>query len=281
MPDVELNSRIQPTTDLSKCYDHEFVVLGLSSQQLIMMKDELQWDKMKTIVTLAKGIVEPEIFISDWISKFYMGNIVVLSGPNLALEIAQKKPAATVVACKRYDVAEHIQSALSNQYFRVYTSTDVRGVECGGIFKNVFAIAAGCLDGLNFGDNAKSALITRGLVELKRLFHYYGAQDDTLMGLSGLGDLIATCSSSKSRNWQLGYEVVTNDEQSSWKTSNRGETEGLRTIQIFYQKMIEASLDLPIMNAIGRLFFEEHASPKKIIHELMERGLKSEFDHQI
>ena len=101
LPDVKLNSRIQPTTDLSKCYDHEFVVLGLSSQQLIMMKDELQWDKMKTIVTLAKGIVEPEIFISDWISKFYMGNIVVLSGPNLALEIAQKKPAATVVACKR------------------------------------------------------------------------------------------------------------------------------------------------------------------------------------
>ena len=157
------------------------------------------------MIFLAIGIIEPHWFISDWLAEHFDGRIGVLSGPNLALEIAQKKPAASVIASTDDSLNALVQQLLSNHYFRVYTSRDIRGVQCGGIFKNVFAIAAGCIDGLQLGDNAKSALITRGLVELQRLFSFFEADSSTLLGLSGLGDLIATCSSKQSRNWQLGF----------------------------------------------------------------------------
>lgn len=281
LPNVQLNSSISVTTDLGDCYASDIVVLGFSSKQLIEYQTKLDWAKIKKLVFIAKGIIEPSFFISDWISQHYKGQIALISGPNLALEIAQKKPAATVVASQSMPFATEVQMLLSNAYFRVYTSTDLRGVECGGIFKNVFAIAAGCLDALDYGQNAKAALITRGLVELQRLFTYFDASHSTLMGLSGLGDLIATCTSSKSRNWQLGYEIIQNPNRNEWEQSDRGETEGLRTIRLFYSKMIEDSLDLPITLAIGRLFFENNVSPQKIIQDLMERGLKSEFDQSI
>ena len=142
LPGIALNSTIQPTTQLSDCYDVDFIVLGLSSQQLVDMQDQINWSAFSKLVILAKGIIEPHMFISDWLADIYEGDLAVLSGPNLALEIAQKKPAATVVASKNNDLALLIQQALSNHYFRVYTSADVRGVECGGIFKNVYAIAA-------------------------------------------------------------------------------------------------------------------------------------------
>ena len=281
LPGVVLNKNLKVTTQFSDCYSYDVIILGLSSKQLIMYQDDLDWAKMSAVATLAKGLIEPDIFISKWLKVRFNGDVAVISGPNLALEIANKKPAATVVASENSALATTLQTCLSNDYFRAYTSTDVRGVECGGLFKNVFAIAAGALDALSFGENAKAALITRGLVELGRLFDYFGADKTTLMGLSGLGDLIATCSSNKSRNWQLGYEVINSQNRNDWLHSNRGETEGLRTIQLFYKKVVEESLDLPIISAIGRLFFEGDSSPKQIIQELMERGLKSEFDQPV
>jgi glycerol-3-phosphate dehydrogenase (NAD(P)+) len=281
LPGVQLNKTINVTTSFSDCYSYDVIILGLSSKQLIMYQNELDWDRMASIAILAKGLIEPDIFISSWIKKRFNGDVAVISGPNLALEIAIKKPAATVIASENRDFSLLLQRLLSNSYFRAYTSTDVRGVECGGLFKNIFAIAAGCLDALDYGENAKAALITRGIVELRRLFDHFGADSSTLMGLSGLGDLIATCSSNRSRNWQLGYDIITLKNRSAWETSNRGETEGLRTIQAFHSIMIEESLDLPIIASIGRLFFEDDASPEQIIQDLMERGLKSEFDQRI
>ncbi|MEK9727092.1 MAG: NAD(P)H-dependent glycerol-3-phosphate dehydrogenase [Candidatus Margulisiibacteriota bacterium] len=281
LPGVKLDPNIKTTTHFDDCYASDFVVLGFSSKQLIEYEHQLVWQKMTKIALIAKGVIEPNLFISDWIASRFSGEVALISGPNLALEIAQKKPAATVVASTHHEFAQQIQKCLSNSYFRVYTSTDLRGVECGGIFKNIFAIAAGCLDALDYGQNAKAALITRGLLELERLFAFFGASRSTLMGLSGLGDLIATCSSSQSRNWQLGYEVIQNPNRNEWEKSNRGETEGVRTIRLIHSKIIEESLDLPIILSIGRLFFEHDVSPKKIIQDLMERGLKSEFDQLI
>ncbi len=280
LPGVFLSERIQVTTHMSDCYAHDLVILGLASTQLKQYEQTVDWALITCpVVFLAKGIIEPDWFISDWLNHHVSTSIAVLSGPNLALEIGLKKPAASVLASKDNQLALFVQQLLSNAYFRVYTSQDIRGVECGGIFKNVFAIAAGCIDGLQLGDNAKSALITRGLIELERLFEFFGAEKETLLGLSGLGDLIATSSSQKSRNWQLGYDVVTNPNRSQWELSNRGQTEGVRTIKLMQKMFVEESLNLPIMMSVGRLFDDNSVSPQQIIQELMERGLKSEFDH--
>ena len=282
LPEVVLSSELTTTTQLSDCYDADVVILGLSSSQLTAYDKVIEWKKIQSpILFLAKGIIEPEWFISDWLEQRFLGDIAVLSGPNLALEIAQKKPSASVVASKNSTVAFYIQDLLSNHYFRVYTSNDIRGVQCGGIFKNVFAIAAGCIDGLKLGDNAKAALITRGMMELKRISSFFGADDSTIWGLSGLGDLIATCGSKQSRNWQLGNEVVTNPNRTEWESDVRGQTEGIRTIRLLLKRMMNESLNLPIMMSVGRLFQDQNASPQKIIQDLMERGLKSEFDQSI
>ena len=183
----------------------------------------------------------------DFGAKFGIGNCT-------------KKPAATVIASEDQSLAQRIQTSLSNQYLRCYTTQDVRGVQCGGIFKNVFAIAAGCIDGLALGDNAKSAIITRGLIELQRISMHFEATAETIMGLSGLGDLIATCSSSQSRNWQFGHMVVTEHDASKWYDTNRGQTEGVRTIEKIMPIIVEYSLDLPIMTAVWRLIKQEASS---------------------
>ncbi|MGA0241984.1 MAG: NAD(P)H-dependent glycerol-3-phosphate dehydrogenase [Candidatus Marinamargulisbacteria bacterium] len=278
LPGVQLPSNIIATTHFEDCYDSDITVLGLSSAQLVQYDHTLDWSRMRRVVVLAKGLIDSDLFISDWLARRFEGDIAVLSGPNLALEIAQKKPAATVVASKNDAFSRELQALLSRSYFRVYTASDVRGVECGGIFKNVFAIAAGCIDALGYGQNATSALITRGLVELGRLFCHFKAEETTLMGLSGVGDLIATCGSSQSRNWQLGHAIISTPNRSDWFQSNRGETEGIRTLQLLIDKGLSKSLNLPIIDAIGRLLFDETVSPNLMIQTLMERGLKSEFD---
>ncbi len=281
LPGVSLNPKIEPCLDMADCYDADWVVLGLSSRQLCDYADRIDWSAIACGVgILAKGIIEPDWFISTWVGRRFSGPISVVSGPNLALEIAQRKPAASVVAATDRAHAEYVQNVLSNTYFRVYTSTDVRGVECGGIFKNVFAIAAGCLDAMGYGENAKAALVTRGLTELNRLADFFGAQPQTVGGLSGLGDLVATCFSSKSRNWQYGYQYMTakRSNPAVRDATFAGETEGVRTIQLLYDTIRHESLDVPIISAVGRLFFDAGASPTTIIHDLMERDLKSEFD---
>jgi glycerol-3-phosphate dehydrogenase (NAD(P)+) len=280
LPNIELNTNIQTTTELSDCYHSDLVVLGLSSAQLCDYDTIIDWQEISCpILVLAKGVMVPEIFISNWVAQRVQVPVGVLSGPNLALEIAQCNPAASVVAFTDNIVAKQVQTWLSTPYFRCYTSTDLIGVQCGGIFKNVLAIAAGCIDGMALGDNAKASLVTRGLVELQRIAHFYGGQAETVVGLSGLGDLMATCVSSKSRNWQLGHAMVTQSNREAWFLEDRGETEGVRTIQLVYDTFVEQSLDLPIIMAVGRLF-KEQVAPQDMIKELMERGLKSEFPNQ-
>lgn len=276
LPGVRLHSGISATTTLEDCYGCDVIVLGLSSQQLMAYDHQLDWSAMRQVVTLAKGMIDPDMFISDWLSKRCGGDVAVLSGPNLALEIAQEKPATSVVASRNEALASRLQQQFSHSYFRVYTTGDVRGVECGGIFKNIFAIAAGCLDALSYGQNAKAALITRGLIELERLFDYFNADRFTLMGLSGLGDLIATCTSNQSRNWQLGFERIEQPDRTEWDVTARGQTEGLRTIQLLKAHGIIDTVELPIIQSLWRLFFDPAATPHILVQSLMERGLKSE-----
>ena len=279
LPDVSLNPSIVATTTMASCYDADAVVLGLSSRQLQDYATVIDWNAITGgVIVLAKGMMDNQHFIPDWLAARFSGPIAVLSGPNLALEIAQKKPSASVIASKNASFMTQFQSLISNHYFRAYTSSDVQGVTGGGVFKNVFAIAAGCLDALQLGENAKAALITRGLVELTVLVTHFGGRPETAQGLSGLGDLLATCSSPQSRNWQLGSRMILHPNDVMADTT-RGETEGIRTIQFLQDSSIQNSRHLPIISSIQRLFFDQSASPHDIIQELMERGLKSEFDH--
>lgn len=278
LPGIALSELITATTDISACYDCDGMILGLSSAQIEANECGIDWKKITSpLLILAKGVIEPHDFISQVLSARVTGPVGVLSGPNLALEIATKLPAASVIAFEKPNVASDFQLWLSNQYFRCYTTTDVIGVQVGGVFKNVFAIAAGCVDGLGLGANAKSALITRGLNELQQLCEWFGGQPSTIMGLSGLGDLIATCHSPQSRNYQLGQRVSTMTMNDALHQQQSVTTEGLRSIQRFNEHPVNESLDLPIMNAVARMvLFNE--PPKQLISELMKRGLKSEFN---
>ncbi len=276
LPGATLSPHLEVTTHMADCYDVDWVVLGLSASQLTQYDASMAWSAWSMpVIALAKGLMEPDWFVSDWLRQRVSGPIGVLSGPNLALELAHQKPAATVIATTDAVLSKQVQDALSNGYLRCYTSDDMIGVQCGGIFKNVLAIAAGSLDALQLGDNAKAALITRGVVELQRVAQFFGANPDTIMGLSGLGDLMATCSSTQSRNWQLGHAMVT--DPTGWECHDRGQTEGMRTIQLFYDHIVANDLNVPIMMSVGRLFRDPSASPQGMLADLMKRGLKSEF----
>ena len=151
------------------------------------------------------------------------------------------------------------------------------GVQVGGVFKNVYAIAAGCMDALGLGDNAKSAFITRALVELQRISAWFGGEPSTVLGLSGLGDLITTCNSTQSRNYQFGSKLATENTALIDEYTSHATVEGIRTLTMFNNHPMQESLELPIMNAVSQMGLQGQ-SPRLVLKELMNRGLKSEFN---
>ena len=201
-------------------------------------------------------------------------SIAVLSGPNLALELAQSKPAATVIASKT-DAAGLFQSWLSNGYFRVYKTHDSRGVECGGFLKNVMAIAAGAIEGSQLGENAKAALITRGLQEMIRFGTLFGADEKTFFGLSGLGDLLATCHSDKSRNWRVGFQLAQSKSLDAILSDLGAVAEGVHTASVLNQYLKQEGLSFPIMEEVYAMLFEGKTLVSSL-QTLMSRKLKSE-----
>ncbi|MBO1436990.1 NAD(P)H-dependent glycerol-3-phosphate dehydrogenase [Meiothermus sp. CFH 77666] len=203
-----------------------------------------------------------------------VGQIAVLSGPNLADEIARFLPAAAVVASRDPELALEVQQVFSGASFRVYTSSDVVGVELGGALKNVIALAAGMVDGLKLGDNAKAALITRGLREIIKFGVAQGASEATFMGLSGLGDLIATASSPLSRNRSAGERIVKGETMAHLE-AQKSVVEGIYTVKALHAWDQETGADLPITEAVYRVVFEG-ADPMQELSRLMGRETKSE-----
>lgn len=179
--------------------------------------------------------------------------------------------AATVV-----DKANEIQKMFNNEYFRVYRVDDLIGVEIGGSIKNVIALAAGILSGLGYGDNPKAALITRGLVEIKRLGTAVGAKEETFSGLSGLGDLIVTCTSVHSRNWQAGYKIGSGSNLQEAIDSMTMVVEGVRTCQATYEMAQSLNIEMPIVEAVYEIIFNK-LDPHTAITQLMTREMKPEF----
>lgn len=188
-----------------------------------------------------------------WQDAFPTAAITVLSGPNLSKEIQQRRPAATVVASHNDKAAHQVQALFNSQRFRVYTNGDPTGVELAGALKNVIAIATGACDGLELGTNAQSALITRGLAEMIRIAGYWGAKADTLYGLAGMGDLMATCSSPLSRNYQVGYRLAQGETIDQVLATLEGTAEGINTCMVLIALATHAAIDLPITQQVSRL----------------------------
>jgi glycerol-3-phosphate dehydrogenase (NAD(P)+) len=211
-----------------------------------------------------------------WRIAFPNNPIVVLSGPNLSLEIQQGLPAATVVASQNSAAATRIQEIFSSPKFRVYTNDDPIGVEIAGTVKNVIAIAAGTCDGLKLGNNAKSALLTRGLAEIIRIGQYWGGKTETFYGLSGLGDLLTTCNSPLSRNYQVGYGLAQGKTLDRVLADLQGTAEGVNTTKVLVEIANQYQIYMPITVLVDRMLKGEITAQSAII-ALMSRDRKSEY----
>ncbi|WP_414551118.1 NAD(P)H-dependent glycerol-3-phosphate dehydrogenase [Anabaena sp. CCY 0017] len=234
----------------------------------------------KTIfVTATKGL-DPQTTCTPsqiWQTAFRDYPVVVLSGPNLSKEIQQSLPAATVVASHDTAAAELVQLVFSSPRFRVYTNPDPLGVELGGTLKNIMAIAAGVCDGLHLGTNAKAALVTRGLTEMVRIGKSWGAKTETFYGLSGLGDLLATCNSPLSRNYQVGYQMALGQTLPDILDNLPGTAEGVNTCQVLVQRARHHNIAIPITEQVYRLLQGE-VSTRQALSELMLRDTKPEYN---
>ncbi len=199
----------------------------------------------------------------------------MLSGPNLAKEIAEEQPAATVIACPDKDRATDIQTACHTPYFRPYTNPDMVGCELGGAVKNVIALACGIAQGLGFGDNTRASLITRGLAETARLGLVLGAELTTFAGLAGLGDLVATCSSPLSRNRTFGEKLGHGMSVEEVQESTRQTAEGVKSCRSVLDLARAHDIDVPITEAVVRVCHEGE-SPARMVKEIMSREAKPE-----
>lgn len=231
-------------------------------------------------VTATKGL-DPQTTCTPsqiWQTIFPNHAVVVLSGPNLSKEIQMELPAATVVASNIPTAAEVVQLVFSSHRFRVYTNPDPLGVELGGTLKNVIAIAAGVCDGLQLGTNAKAALVTRGLTEMVRIGNNWGAKTETFYGLSGLGDLLATCNSPLSRNYQVGYQLAGGKSLTETLANLQGTAEGVNTCRVLMQRANQQNIAVPITEQVYRLLQGE-ITPRQALDELMLRDIKPEYNY--
>lgn len=230
-------------------------------------------------VTATKGL-DPVTTLTpsqSWQAAFPAHAVVVLCGPNLSKEIQRELPAASVVASTNTAAAKMVQAVFSSSRFRVYTNPDPLGVELGGTLKNVIAIAAGVCDGLQLGTNAKAALVTRGLIEMVRIGVSWGAKPETFYGLSGLGDLLATCNSPLSRNYQVGYQLAQGKTLSEILAHLEGTAEGVNTTQVLIHRARQHNIYIPITAEVYRLLQGE-ITPRQALEELMLREIKPEYN---
>lgn len=237
---------------------------------------------IKGVVNVAKGFeIETNLRLSQVMEQCLpeelKDKIVVLSGPNIASEVAKKLPSVTVISSLNQKLLEYLQPVLSTDYFRVYTNQDLIGVEVGGAVKNIIAIAAGISDGLGYGANTKASLITRGLHELSRFGTALGAKKATFMGAAGMGDLVATCISDHSRNRQVGERIGKGEKIKDILDSMYMVAEGIKTAKAVYQMAVEMGIDTPITECVYEIIYKD-LSPQLSVKKLMSRKFKSEIE---
>ncbi|MBZ8181235.1 MAG: NAD(P)H-dependent glycerol-3-phosphate dehydrogenase [Oscillatoria sp. PMC 1051.18] len=259
----------------------DFILSAVSMQGVrptIAKLEKLDLSDNLIIISATKGLDPVTTHTPSllWQEAFPQNAVVVISGPNLSKEIQQELPAATVVASKKQEAVQQVQEIFASEIFRVYANSDPLGTELGGTLKNVMAIAAGVCDGLQLGTNAKAALLTRALPEMVRIGTTLGATVETFFGLSGLGDLLATCSSSLSRNYQVGYGLAQGKSVEQLLTEIEGTAEGVYTTKVVIDLAQQQDISVPISQQVY-LLLEGKISPREAVISLMERELKSEF----
>ena len=282
LPGVTLPDAVRATTDPAEAAaGAEFTVLAVPSQTL---RDNLaRWTPLlppdTVLVSLMKGIelgtAKRMSEVIEEVAGAGPDRIAVLSGPNLAREIADRQPAASVVACRDEAVARRLQAACHTPYFRPYTNTDVVGCELGGAVKNVIALAVGIADGMGLGDNAKASLITRGLAETTRLGLAMGADAHTFAGLAGLGDLVATCSSPLSRNHTFGTNLGKGMTLQETIAVTRQTAEGVKSCESVLDLARRHGVEMPITETVVGIV-HEGKPPLVALKELMSRSAKAE-----
>ncbi|GLU46630.1 NAD(P)H-dependent glycerol-3-phosphate dehydrogenase [Nocardiopsis ansamitocini] len=281
-PGIALNPALRATTDPAEAlFGADVVVIAVPSQTL--RANLTAWAPLvprhAIVVSLMKGIeVGTSCRMSEVIAQVLQlpeGQIAVVSGPNLAREIAEREPATAVVACVDEDAATRLQHICKSAYFRPYTNTDVVGAEVGGAVKNVIALAVGVAVGMGFGDNAKASLITRGLAETVRLAVSLGADEHTLAGLAGLGDLVATCSSPLSRNRTFGEKLGTGMTLAEVIAETRQTAEGVKSSESILALARANGVDMPITEAVVGMMHHE-LPPAEALLAFMSRSSKPE-----
>jgi glycerol-3-phosphate dehydrogenase (NAD(P)+) len=277
---LKLPDSVTVTHELRDCAHADLIVFVTPSTILRAIAMRLQGIVMKdqaVLLSCTKGIEHGTgMRMSEILSEIFPEHkIAVLSGPNLATEVARNVPTATVIACRDPGCATHLQGFLGSSRFRIYTSDDVTSVELGGALKNVFAIAAGASDGLGLGDNTKAALVTRSLAELVRLGSAMGGNLRSFYGLSGVGDLIATCFSRHSRNRHVGECLGRGQTLQQITLAMEMVAEGIPTTKSAYECARRLGIDTPISDQVYALLYEGKP-PVQAMHDLLERDQKSE-----
>lgn len=285
LPDVRLPENLAAGSDLAAAAVHgHIIVLAVPTAAMRETCRSIQ-EKLKEpalFVHVSKGI-EPDSLkriseiIEEEIDPSLRSAVVVLSGPSHAEEVVLRHPTTVAAASSDVQAAQRIQDLFMNHYFRVYTNTDVIGVELGGALKNVIALAAGISDGLGYGDNAKAALITRGLAEITRLGVQMGADQKTFSGLTGLGDLVVTCTSVHSRNWKAGNRLGKGQTLETVTAEMGMVIEGVRTTKAAHQLASQHAVNMPLTEALYSVLFGD-VPPKQAVDQLMQRDKKQEIE---
>lgn len=281
---VDLNPKLQATMDVSVVKGSDIVVLSVPTIAIesVCKQIDALLDKKTIIVNASKGF-HPESFermscvIRENICEEHLSSVVSLVGPSHAEEVVIRMLTTICAVSLNEEDAQTVQRTFSNDYLRIYTGNDEIGSEIGVAIKNAIAVASGILSGLGYGDNTRAALITRGLMEMTRYGVAMGGRQETFMGLTGMGDLIVTCTSPHSRNFQAGYEIGKHNSAKYFWDNNTKTVEGVRTAKAVHETAAKMGIEMPIVDEIYRVLFEDE-KPSESAKNLMLRDLKSEMN---
>jgi glycerol-3-phosphate dehydrogenase (NAD(P)+) len=279
LPGVKLNPNINVTTDSKFITDAEIILVAVPTQHLPATLQALKGDLSADagLVICAKGIhLETGLLLPDAVKNILPTNpIAILSGPNLAHEIARGLPAAATIAAANQHLADDLAKQLQTKTFRPYASTDITGVALAGALKNVIALAAGMVMGAGLGENARAAIVTRGVAEIARLGAAMGARAETFMGLSGIGDMMLTCHAATSRNFSCGFALGQGKTLAEILAARKSVTEGVATVAPALELAANHGVELPICQVVANVL-ENKINIAAALQQLMKRPLKAE-----
>lgn len=280
LPNTLIPMSINIYNDIEKTlYGKDIIIIAIPSNFIRSSLKQFKKyiNEKQIIVNVSKGLEEKTLLTLSQVIKSELPNneIVVLSGPSHAEEVAKCIPTTCVAASENLKISKEIQDVFMNEYFRIYTNTDVLGVELGGALKNVIALAAGVSDGLGFGDNTKAALMTRGMAEIIRLGEAMGGKRETFNGLSGIGDLIVTCTSMHSRNRRAGILLGKGKTLEETLSNVHMVVEGVHTAKAALAFAVKYNIEMPITEQINKVLFENKKADQAVLH-LMIRDKKKE-----